>query len=103
MAGYFDVDYRLTQSGANFEIRNGKLWSPLDCACANGYPKAAQTLLEAGASVEPKGRVKVCKRHFVTFMLNLFLINFWLSNCILVCVKIPLVCKKKLYSRLWLL
>jgi len=53
----------LTQSGANFEIRNGKLWSPLDCACANGYPKAAQTLLEAGASVEPKGRVKIAPLH----------------------------------------
>ena len=50
---------RLIQLGANIEVRNARQWTALDCASANGWDKAAKLLLEAGASVEPKGKIRV--------------------------------------------
>ena len=58
--------FRLTQCGAQIEVRNSKDWTALDYACANGFPKAAQCLLEAGALVQPKGKIKVeCLFHLI--------------------------------------
>jgi len=40
-------------------MRNSRQWTPLDCAAAFGWVKAARALLEAGASIQPKGKIKV--------------------------------------------
>jgi len=49
----------LIELGANIELRNTKQWTPLDCACAFGFVKPAKALLEAGATIEPSGKIKV--------------------------------------------
>ena len=53
------LNFSLIQLGANIELRNAKQWTPLDCAAAYGWEKAAKVLLEAGASVQPRGKIKV--------------------------------------------
>ena len=42
-------------------IRNGSLWTPLDCAAAKGWPKTARVLLEADSPVDPMDKTKVTK------------------------------------------
>jgi len=61
--------FSLIQSGANIEIRNARQWTPLDCAAAYGWDKVARALLEAGASIQPKGKIKVTKeKSFILFL-----------------------------------
>jgi len=55
----FPVYNSLIQLGVNIELRNAKQWTALDCACAFGFVKPAKALLEAGAAIEPTGKVKV--------------------------------------------
>ena len=45
--------------GASLEGRNSRQWTPLDCAAAFGFEKAAVVLLEAGASIQPASKFKV--------------------------------------------
>ena len=55
---------RLIHAGSNLEIRNARQWTPLDCAAAYGWEKVAHALLEAGASIQPKGKGKVDKKQY---------------------------------------
>nr|XP_039268134.1 transient receptor potential cation channel subfamily A member 1 homolog isoform X2 [Styela clava] len=48
----------LIQLGANIEMRNAKQWTPLDSAAAYGWEKPARALLEAGAAVQPRGKIR---------------------------------------------
>ena len=69
--------YSLIQAGANIEIRNARQWTPLDCAAAYGHHKVARILLEAGASIQPKKKIKVRSKLFTE---NRFLLGFWNVN-----------------------
>ena len=47
----------LLEAGADVEARNTALWTPLDCASANGHAQVCDILIEYDAPLDPLDKV----------------------------------------------
>ncbi|CAG0925113.1 unnamed protein product, partial [Notodromas monacha] len=52
-AGHDRAGKLILEAGADVEARNGKQWTPLDCAARNGHRKCVDILLQADAPLDP--------------------------------------------------
>ena len=75
-----------------FVFRNNRLWTPLDCAAAEGWTRTATILLNKGSPVDPLDKSKV---GFFENCCSLVRVNSCCSKIMKIAFHFPWVCYRQ--------